>query len=246
MKAIAATTRQEAVEAELIAGVASGELRQGDLLPSLDRLAERFQVGRQTVALAIARLEARGVLSAQHGKGTWVQNVLDCGDFEVLAKLLSAQAAGTQELAATRQVRTFVWRTLRLVALECQRNFTNESSERLSALVDRLAEMARTSASQERIRSAETSVWQGVATGVANVGVTWLVTAIRPVFVGPVEQSAAHGNVKDALNAYEDLLDALRKDSRKSLGTALRRLERMAASQHEPLPAPALIATVTE
>ncbi len=49
-----------------------GELRAGDRVPSENRLAEAYQVSRQTVRKALAILEQEGAIYAVHGKGTFV------------------------------------------------------------------------------------------------------------------------------------------------------------------------------
>jgi len=56
-----------------IAGrVESGALREGDRLPSEERLATRFRVSVGTVQKALARLAHSGLISREHGRGTFV------------------------------------------------------------------------------------------------------------------------------------------------------------------------------
>jgi GntR family transcriptional regulator len=52
--------------------IASGELRAGQRLPTLRELANKLQVNFTTVARAYRALDAEGLVSTQHGRGTFV------------------------------------------------------------------------------------------------------------------------------------------------------------------------------
>jgi GntR family transcriptional regulator len=52
--------------------IESGALREGDRLPSEERLAEGFRVSVGTVQKALARLAHSGLISREHGRGTFV------------------------------------------------------------------------------------------------------------------------------------------------------------------------------
>lgn len=52
--------------------ILKGVWKSGDRLPSLDELAEEFQVAKVTVRQAIDRLARDGLLSPQRGRGTFV------------------------------------------------------------------------------------------------------------------------------------------------------------------------------
>ncbi|MFO7624408.1 MAG: GntR family transcriptional regulator [Anaerolineales bacterium] len=52
--------------------IASGELRAGQRLPTLRGLADELQVNFTTVARAYRTLDAEGLVSTQHGRGTFV------------------------------------------------------------------------------------------------------------------------------------------------------------------------------
>lgn len=52
--------------------VAQGELEPGDQLPTVRHLAAELGVHFNTVARAYRRLDEAGVISAQHGRGTYV------------------------------------------------------------------------------------------------------------------------------------------------------------------------------
>src|SRR3712207_4344882 len=53
--------------------IRSGELAPGDQLPSVRQLAEAAGVNVNTARAVYARLEQRGVVSSEHGRGTFVR-----------------------------------------------------------------------------------------------------------------------------------------------------------------------------
>lgn len=60
------------VENELREEIASGRIKEGDLIPSEKELAERFNVSQGTVRKAILALTDQGILYRKQGKGTFV------------------------------------------------------------------------------------------------------------------------------------------------------------------------------
>jgi len=56
----------------IVGRIESGALRQGDRLPSEERLAAGFRVSVGTVQKALARLAHSGLISREHGRGTFV------------------------------------------------------------------------------------------------------------------------------------------------------------------------------
>ena len=57
--------------------VATGELRPDDQLPTVRQLAQDLRVNFNTVARAYTLLHNAGIVSAQHGRGTFVRERLD-------------------------------------------------------------------------------------------------------------------------------------------------------------------------
>jgi GntR family phosphonate transport system transcriptional regulator len=53
--------------------ILKGRLRQGEMLPSAQELATRFEVNRHTVRRAMATLEQRNLVRTEQGRGTFVQ-----------------------------------------------------------------------------------------------------------------------------------------------------------------------------
>src|SRR6267142_836214 len=68
---------------------ACGNLRPGDLLPSIRPLAEELRLNRNTVAKAYAELENQGVIETAPGKGCFVAENHSPLKKEVRLKMLS-------------------------------------------------------------------------------------------------------------------------------------------------------------
>ena len=52
--------------------VASGELQPGDQLPTVRQLAADLRVNFNTIARAYRSLDEEGIISTQHGRGTYI------------------------------------------------------------------------------------------------------------------------------------------------------------------------------
>lgn len=56
--------------------IGSGNLREGDRLPTIKDLAERFNVNPNTIAKAYRELDIKGIISSRRGDGSFVSSVL--------------------------------------------------------------------------------------------------------------------------------------------------------------------------
>ncbi len=72
--------------------VANGNLKEGDQLPTVRQLAADLRVNFNTVARAYRLLDEAGLISTQHGRGTYVWNT----PTEEAANLLRNQTLGEQ------------------------------------------------------------------------------------------------------------------------------------------------------
>lgn len=79
---------QQAIEGE----IASGLFKPGDRLPTEQELAARFGVNRHTVRRALAKLEERGAVRIEQGRGTFVHEA-------VIDYLVSRHTRFTENLA---------------------------------------------------------------------------------------------------------------------------------------------------
>jgi GntR family phosphonate transport system transcriptional regulator len=67
------TTLWRRIAEDLTAEIAAGRFAPGDSLPTVVALAERFGVNRHTVRQALQAMRARGLVSVEQGRGTFVR-----------------------------------------------------------------------------------------------------------------------------------------------------------------------------
>ena len=72
MTVSASRTKQQAIADSITGRIAAGRLREGDRLPSEEQLARDYKVSLGTVQKALADLARGGVISREHGRGTFV------------------------------------------------------------------------------------------------------------------------------------------------------------------------------
>ncbi|WP_210611427.1 FadR/GntR family transcriptional regulator [Priestia flexa] len=64
----------EEVAETLIELIKAGDLKPGDKLESVEKLAKSFDVGTSTIREALSGLRTMGLVAARHGEGTFVNN----------------------------------------------------------------------------------------------------------------------------------------------------------------------------
>ena len=67
-----ARTKQQAIAERISASIGAGRWRDGDRLPSEQELARDHDVSLGTLQKALATLAQRGVITREHGRGTFV------------------------------------------------------------------------------------------------------------------------------------------------------------------------------
>jgi GntR family transcriptional regulator len=73
------------IHSALLTKIRQGDLKPGDQLPPVRQLAQEIQVNFNTVARAYRMLDSAGVISTQHGRGTYVLEA-DESDLGVLSE----------------------------------------------------------------------------------------------------------------------------------------------------------------
>ncbi|QRF61041.1 GntR family transcriptional regulator [Variovorax sp. UC122_21] len=71
----ASTTKIQQIVNSILASIAAGELQEGDRVTSERKLALDFDVSVGTVQRALQKLEHRGVLIREHGRGSFVRGM---------------------------------------------------------------------------------------------------------------------------------------------------------------------------
>ncbi|MHB8559341.1 MAG: GntR family transcriptional regulator [Candidatus Acidiferrales bacterium] len=68
---------QAQIEAQIRYAIATGELKAGDPLPSINDLAQRLSVNRNTIHQVYQHLSAAGLLESAHGRGVFISAASD-------------------------------------------------------------------------------------------------------------------------------------------------------------------------
>lgn len=113
------------IREQLLRGIRQGELAPGSALPSERELCEVFGVSRVSVREAIAGLEAMGLVSVRHGRGTFVREGTAARYEDSFGRYLQLHRAQLVELLAVRGALD------RLAAQEAAANGRPEHVERI-------------------------------------------------------------------------------------------------------------------
>jgi len=81
-KRVRAQKVYEQVADSLIESIKTGELKPGDKLDSVEKLAKSFEVGSSTIREALSGLRTMGLVEMRHGEGTYV-NSFDPSKFQL-------------------------------------------------------------------------------------------------------------------------------------------------------------------
>ncbi|MFI0409407.1 FadR/GntR family transcriptional regulator [Actinomadura sp. 3N508] len=113
------------IREQLLRGIRQGELAPGSALPSERELCEVFGVSRVSVREAIAGLEAMGLVSVRHGRGTFVRDGSAARYEDAFGRYLELHRGQLVELLAVRGALD------RLAAREAAANGPSEQAERM-------------------------------------------------------------------------------------------------------------------
>jgi len=121
---------------ELVHGIVSGKLAEGEVLPTEPTLCEEFGFSRTVIREALKLLEERGLVRVEQGRGTTVQprdawNLLD----PVVLQIALAYDYDRSLLDNLMTVRTVVEREMARAAAE------RLTAEEIRALADNIAHM---------------------------------------------------------------------------------------------------------
>ncbi len=96
------TTVIDSIVAEIKGKIASGELKDGDMLASQDELARILGVSRASLREALNRLSLMGLVEMRHGSGTFVKTTRPQDLMNSLSSLLIMDQSSAGELLQAR------------------------------------------------------------------------------------------------------------------------------------------------
>lgn len=213
-----ATIRKRETLADQIYGrilelIASGQLAEGDKLPSEHQISERFEVSRPVVREALARLRDDGIVAAQHGVGSFVrrrppQGLIEHARADDVAGLMRCMEARLSlEAAAARHA-----------ALRA----TPRDLERITAALDHMEQTMR---ARKPVREADFDFHMAVAEASGNEIFCDMLNATRGLMlqaIGVAQQLTSAGTdarIEAVLDEHRQILEAIR--SRDAEGASL-------------------------
>ena len=112
--------------------IISGEFKPGDRMPSQDKLAEQYQVSRNTIREAINKLMVMGLVSSKQGIGTVVEPVSAASYMSSLESHLLLQPITVRDFIEARVAVEQI--VVRLAALRA----TSIEKDRLKEVIDKM------------------------------------------------------------------------------------------------------------
>lgn len=182
----------ERIEVETIAGVIekrlqrlilSGELRPDDALPSVYELAKETGCHPKTVASAVGRLEAKGLVRLDRGVGYIVVDLLRSADFEIFVDLLAMAKEPARKYALIAQLLGFLKPALRDMVERAALHRMTDHLTWLQAAISTLEAMGGGTVMVSAVGESEQNVLRVIAASAGNVVYTVLLNSLWSLFV---------------------------------------------------------------
>ncbi|HVC24227.1 MAG TPA: FCD domain-containing protein [Acidimicrobiales bacterium] len=196
----------DAVVAEVVDIVLSGEIAPGTTLPAETDLARRIGVSRLTLREAIQALVKKGMLDPQHGRGTFVRPVENWSPLDPTLLAARARFLGEDVAEGLLEARRIV--EVAAAGLAARRR----NARHVGALEEHLGRM-RAAAAQENLDlwvAADVRFHEVVLEAAGNPVVAALFGAIGDVMLEVRRQtSAQQARWRRAITAHESVLRAV-------------------------------------
>ncbi|MFG3259550.1 FadR/GntR family transcriptional regulator [Streptomyces sp. NPDC048172] len=193
--------------------ILGGELPPGSRLPAERELVKQFAVGRSTIREALRVLQSSGLIRSRPGdpQGAEVLGVSPDNLSQALGRLARSHLSGLGELVQFRMV--LEAESYRLAA----RLHTEDDLARLTALVDRMEELAQPAATRPHAFSeADADFHRVVAEASGNALLALCARAVHDAVVGVIEGrlaesgAAAEEWMRRSVAHHRQVLEALR------------------------------------
>jgi len=192
------------IDRELTRRILRGELQPGSHLPPVRTLASAFEVNPNTVQRALARLEAKGLVTARWGSGVVVNDPAEAGDVSLLPDWLAALDDDPERAAALLADLLEVRRVLAAHLIARHR-------DAVVAVLDELPPFAMDD-DPESLWRADMALARAVVRATGNAVAAALVTSVEralaelPILVQAMYGRPAH-NVASAIEVFEAVRD---------------------------------------
>ena len=166
-----------AVFDNLLDRIIGGSLVAGDRVPSERSLTEQFGVNRQVVREAVKRLTLLGLVVADRGNGTRVQDWRRTGSFDLLP-LLVARALGNRGPEPMLTAQHLLEMRLAFALSVTQLSIVHAGDDQMDQLVAAALEVASFPDVTQRF-AAEWRTWSIAAEGSGNIALVLMLNSLR-------------------------------------------------------------------
>jgi DNA-binding FadR family transcriptional regulator len=202
LRPIHASTQLEQV---LLLRILSGEFTS--TLPSRRQLSREYGVGKHTVGVAMARLEARGICAAVQGVGTNIVPLIHSMDHKLLLQLIKHAADPQIASKMLAQLIELITELLSEAAARAALNRQEVHLEVLQQLISDTTTSGPDEAGRRRVSSVdEYNVWKVVAGAADNIGTTAALNALEGLWL---DQDAPMSRTSADLAHLQGLTEAL-------------------------------------
>ncbi len=213
-----ATNVPTQVMQSLVQSMVSGELKEGDQLPSEAVIAQQMGAGISSVREALASLQGMGVIAVRHGAGRQVKGLTFAA---ISDPRLSA-------VAVDGRIALNIWEVRRTLEIESIRLAAQRATpEQIQAI--RLAAEAMESAvrSGDLGAAEDGEIHKAIARATGNPVYAWLQESIEGLISGTrVRGLSHHGRQEESVKQHFQLVDCIeRRDVEGAVETMLRHLE---------------------
>ncbi len=192
-----------------------GELSPGQKLPSEPELARQLGVGRSAVREALKVLQAIGVVESRRGSGTFI--VEEPSD-RMLNPLSFAILLGTNVSSELIELRVMI--EIGYCELAASQA-TSDDMDRIEAAAMKL-ESALSYANHEELARLDLNFHYAILEATHNPLVQKIGRAVEELFFNSISNNFREGeNVKQAVAAHKDIIDALQSKDLHQIRTAI-------------------------
>ncbi len=211
----------EGVVAQIQQRIVTGQLQQGDRLPTESELAEQFGVSRSAIREAMKILAAKGLIDISPGRGTFVTGDLSDAVAKTLGLLVQMEPKAFQDLHTIRNVLEVA--NARMAAANRGGDYLSEMAQTIEATGQALAALdTDPQESTERYVQADLDFHNYLAKATGNSVAVILVEAISDLLrTSRYQIILVPGSVQKAQDYHRQIYEQVSAGCPEGAGTAM-------------------------
>jgi DNA-binding FadR family transcriptional regulator len=173
----------EKIEQWILTKIIVGEFAEEENLPSLERLSQLLQVSRNTLRVAIGKLQSRGLLERVRSEGFKVVDLTRSADLWMLLQIIGRARDPARRKQVAAQLMAVVGRNLKATIGDAASKREEEHIQWLERYVGFLGEAINQRKESPYIGLSEFEFLRTIAGASKNVANTVILNSLRPLFV---------------------------------------------------------------